>query len=508
MNSSLKKLIKYLVYGVIISLLICVIPNKQPNKGENLMVVMVAVGSLVLLDNLCPNNKNKEGMENTHAIELPVDMSVYYPKKKSNQKKNKKEEKDIDENTEDMNEEDYTEQEEDYTEQEEDYTEQEEEEEDYAEQEEEEDDDDDDLEEKEDNQEEDYMEEENNEYTDIMEEQIEEKEVDKKLKEELGCDCTDEIKKIRHMFKSELVKMKNNNIKREQRIMKDLEKYKKKYSKEKSKNLDNIVVNKEEEEDLYNNTSLDINGKNDWDEAVALAKETFNIKKKILTKKQKIKVIKKATEILIRKEIMKSMGIINTSFNNLPTPTRKKIIRMTNKALSLEDLIISKLNFSNNVPKIVRKKRRNKIKSNYSNTNYNNTNQENSPYYYDNNSNNNNNNNNWNEMKYSDINKQLYEPLGSNNENFNKTWKNGWTKDGGYVYLNTDKWQVPTKRPPICLTNSKCNVCPSNTSGYPVDLMNWHEANDIKTGSNIQLEYSKKKLNKYLTPGETVYTSN
>ena len=67
---------------------------------------------------------------------------------------------------------------------------------------------------------------------------------------------------------------------------------------------------------------------------------------------------------------------------------------------------------------------------------------------------------------------------------------------------------MPIKRPPICLTNSKCNVCPSNTSGYPVDLMNWHEANDINTGPNIQLDYAKNKLNKYLKPGEKVLKSN
>ena len=63
MNSSLKKLIKYLVYGVIISLLICVIPNKQPNKGENLMVVMVAIGSLALLDkDSLPNELGLNGV--------------------------------------------------------------------------------------------------------------------------------------------------------------------------------------------------------------------------------------------------------------------------------------------------------------------------------------------------------------------------------------------------------------------------------------------------------------
>ena len=65
---------------------------------------------------------------------------------------------------------------------------------------------------------------------------------------------------------------------------------------------------------------------------------------------------------------MKSMGIIDSSFNNLPATTRKKINRMTNKALSLEDLIISKLDFSSNIPKIIKK-------GNYSNTNYSNVNQ-------------------------------------------------------------------------------------------------------------------------------------
>jgi hypothetical protein len=462
MNSSLTKLIKYLVYGVIISLLICVIPNKQPNKGENIMVVMVAVGSLALLDNLCPNKKNKENMTNTGSIQLPIDMDVYYVPKKENKQKPKEIDLNTTEDEGSLSE--YNNQEEDDTEiMEEDDTE---------------------IMEEDDNE---IMEEE---YNEIMEEQEEEKEIDVKLEEELGCDCTDEIKKIRLMFKSELIKMKKQNVKRENKILDNLEKYKKKYSKEKSKNLDNVVVNNKDDENIYNNTSLDLTGNNEWYYAVELAKETLNIKKKSLSKKQKIKVIKKATEILIRKEIMKSMGIIDSSFNNLPASTRKKINRMTNKALSLEDLIISKLNFSNNVPKIIRK------------NNTNDDNKEKSSYYEDNND------NNWNEMKYSDINPQLYKPLGDSSKDFGKKWDKGWTKDGGYVYLNTDKWKVPTKRPPICLTNSKCNVCPSNTNGYPADLMSWREADDINTGPNINLKYAKNKLNKYLKPGEKVLKSN
>merc|ERR1711968_303578 len=57
-----------------------VVPNKKLEINENLMIVVVAVGSFMLLDTLCPNKKSIESMENIvpndKSIHAPVDMDL------------------------------------------------------------------------------------------------------------------------------------------------------------------------------------------------------------------------------------------------------------------------------------------------------------------------------------------------------------------------------------------------------------------------------------------------
>lgn len=74
-----------------------------------------------------------------------------------------------------------------------------------------------------------------------------------------------------------------------------------------------------------------------------------------------------------------------------------------------------------------------------------------------------------NAMKYSERPTQYYEPIGKGVSN--------WSNE--YTILNTDKWSVPMTRPPVCISNGNCKVCPSNTEGYPVSLKEWHSSSKV-----------------------------
>ena len=74
-----------------------------------------------------------------------------------------------------------------------------------------------------------------------------------------------------------------------------------------------------------------------------------------------------------------------------------------------------------------------------------------------------------NAMKYSERPTKSYKPIG---EGINE-WKDE------YTILNTDKWQVPMTRPPVCISSGNCKVCPTNTDGYPVSLKNWDNSRRV-----------------------------
>jgi hypothetical protein len=90
------------------------------------------------------------------------------------------------------------------------------------------------------------------------------------------------------------------------------------------------------------------------------------------------------------------------------------------------------------------------------------------------------------DMKYSQISSCMYTPLGK----YDSTMSNSF--EYGYAYLNTDKWRVPMPKPPVCKTSTSCTVCPTNTSGYPVDVKEWNSASKIMPPDNISIDYLKK----------------
>ena len=74
------------------------------------------------------------------------------------------------------------------------------------------------------------------------------------------------------------------------------------------------------------------------------------------------------------------------------------------------------------------------------------------------------------ELKYYDLNIDLVKPIGDK-------IANNWAND--YNILNTSQWQVPVMRPPVCINNSPCAVCPSQSSNYPINLLQWNEARNV-----------------------------
>lgn len=90
-----------------------------------------------------------------------------------------------------------------------------------------------------------------------------------------------------------------------------------------------------------------------------------------------------------------------------------------------------------------------------------------------------------NDMKYSELPPDYYKPIGSD-------IANQW--DNEYTILNTDKWQVPQPRPPICIGSGQCKVCPSNTDGYTANLKDWDDSRKI-SNTMINKKWALDQIN-------------
>jgi hypothetical protein len=65
----------------------------------------------------------------------------------------------------------------------------------------------------------------------------------------------------------------------------------------------------------------------------------------------------------------------------------------------------------------------------------------------------------------------------------------------GYTYLPPENWFRAYERPPVCVTDQRCPVCPSGYNGT-ADLMQFDTSNNVVNASGIDLRYIKKVLNK------------
>jgi len=93
------------------------------------------------------------------------------------------------------------------------------------------------------------------------------------------------------------------------------------------------------------------------------------------------------------------------------------------------------------------------------------------------------------EMKYNDINHLFVD----------EDYKTPVEDIGSEVFIPPEKWWgnniSGSTFPPICVTNKRCTVCPSLTSGAPIDLKEWHESRRVTAPDKINVEYINEKLN-------------
>ena len=85
-----------------------------------------------------------------------------------------------------------------------------------------------------------------------------------------------------------------------------------------------------------------------------------------------------------------------------------------------------------------------------------------------------------NDREYSELPSDFYNPIGDK-------IANDWDND--YTILNTNKWQVPMPRPPVCINTTPCKVCPSDESNYPVNLKHWDDSRNITGGGTINKKW-------------------
>jgi len=65
----------------------------------------------------------------------------------------------------------------------------------------------------------------------------------------------------------------------------------------------------------------------------------------------------------------------------------------------------------------------------------------------------------------------------------------------GYSFLPPEKWYPQPPFPPVCVSEKRCPVCPTNTTGTPIDVKEWHSSRRITPPDNINTDYIKEKLN-------------
>ena len=93
------------------------------------------------------------------------------------------------------------------------------------------------------------------------------------------------------------------------------------------------------------------------------------------------------------------------------------------------------------------------------------------------------------DSKYNELPLDMYQPIG-------KDIANKWETDNEYTILNTNQWQVPMPRPPVCVNTAPCKVCPTDAGGYfPVKLKDWDEARTISE-TNINKKWAADHVKK------------
>ena len=109
------------------------------------------------------------------------------------------------------------------------------------------------------------------------------------------------------------------------------------------------------------------------------------------------------------------------------------------------------------------------------------------------------------EFAFNELPNSFSQPLGTKDLSL-------WGTDD-YSLLNTDKWQVPMPRPPVCINNNPCKVCPTDepNGGYPINLKNWNSSRQVsnisinKDWANSQFDSNDKVVS---TPAKLLGSGN
>lgn len=65
----------------------------------------------------------------------------------------------------------------------------------------------------------------------------------------------------------------------------------------------------------------------------------------------------------------------------------------------------------------------------------------------------------------------------------------------GYSFMPPEKWYPQPPRPPVCVTEKRCPVCPTYTNGAPIDVKEFHSSRRVTPPDMINTEYIGDKLN-------------
>ena len=91
-----------------------------------------------------------------------------------------------------------------------------------------------------------------------------------------------------------------------------------------------------------------------------------------------------------------------------------------------------------------------------------------------------------NDFRYNELPLEMYVPLGDK-------VANKWAADEQYSILNTNQWQVPMPRPPVCINTEPCKVCPSDMGNYgPVPLNKFDDSRKV-TNTNINRDCANRQ---------------
>jgi hypothetical protein len=473
MNDSLKNLLKYLVYGVIIYLLIIVVPENKTQTSETIMITFVAVGSYMILDSFCASRRSvKEGMDDLDldldGLDLDLDLGYSGSDSKevtttdssapiATKKAVAKEESVV------------------VAAKEESVVVAAREESDGA------------KEESEAAGKEPVM----NAYQNSQDAIAN---VDSEAEPNMDGECNSvqscrtQMKDVHSMYQQQITEIRKEHASKISELedaQRDLNKLNDSTIKS-NKSESKVTFGKEASQyegqlsdadtvtSVYKSTLGKAGTKEEVDEfkqtndyvmqKMNLSGVTFD-KLDDATKKQ---VLEESQKLILRKQVMSELGIKETAYKDLPKSVKRKVDVMTMLAIDEAKGIVSN-NSDNQLKQYVddtssKQTSLSKIRSKRMKGDE-----------------------DWNESRYTEFPEEMNKPLGSYDDTMTNKWNHG------YTYLSTDKWSVPMVRPPVCINTTPCNVCPSNTSGYPVNLMDFDHSRKISS-TKLNKQYIKDKF--------------